>query len=116
MEGEGQEEATHPSSSSVHSDWQVEPSSLVVGLLPLSQSPTQETLPPHLGDTEKKKTKQKTKPNQTNKKNTLHQQGLDEAVVELADMPIQVPRLCESALTPAAGVGLLPCVNHRMPA
>lgn len=74
------------------------------GLLPLSQSPTQETralsLPPPWGI----------------QKNTSHQQGLDEAIVELADVAIQVPRLCESALTPAAGMGLLPCVDHSMPA
>lgn len=77
------------------------------GLLLLSQSPIQETLPRpslHLGDTEKQN------------ENTSHQQGLDEAIVELADMAVQVPRLCESAFTPAAGMGLLPRVHHGMPA
>lgn len=50
------------------------------------------------------------------RKNTSHQQGLDQAIVKLSDMTIQVPRLCESALTPAASMGLLPSVDHGMPA
>lgn len=71
--------------------------------LPASQSPTQETLPfssSTLGT----------------QKNTSHKQGLDQAIVELADVAVQVTGLCESALTPAAGVGLLPRVDHGVPA
>lgn len=45
-----------------------------------------------------------------------HQQGLDEAAVELADVAVQVPRLRETALTPAAGMWLLPGVDHGVPA
>jgi hypothetical protein len=43
-------------------------------------------------------------------------EGLDKATVELADVAVQVPRLGEAPLTPLAGVRLLTCVNHGMPA
>ena len=45
-----------------------------------------------------------------------HQQGLNQATVELADVAVEVPRLREAALTPAASVRLLACVHHGVAA
>lgn len=96
---------THPRSSSIHSGWPVQPSSLGVAWASSSAPEFHQGRPCPFSSSISGM-----------QKNTSHKQGLDEAIVELADMAIQVTRLCESALTPAAGMGLLPCVDHSMPA
>lgn len=45
-----------------------------------------------------------------------HQQGLDQAAVELADVAVEVPGLREAALAPAAGVGFLAGMHHSVTA
>lgn len=46
----------------------------------------------------------------------LHRERVDEFAVELADVTVQVSGLREAPLAPLAGVGLLACVHHGMPA